>query len=133
MVNTEPGRGLGFNDGAAAVHEPAVGVPRAHPVRRGVEIHLNNYPQSSRFGQAPQWTRYGGAGHYNDLDSLEIGNGDNDGITPDQRQAHLTLWAIAAAPLILGTDLTSLDGSPTAARADRQVQSLIDTLGGGRP
>jgi hypothetical protein len=26
-------------------------------------------------------------------------------------------------------DLTSLDGSPTAARADRQVQSLIDTLG----
>ena len=51
MVNTEPGRGLGFDDGAAAVHEPAVGVTRAHPVRRGVEIHLNNHPQSPRFGQ----------------------------------------------------------------------------------
>ena len=52
MVNTEPGRGLGFDDGAAAVHEPAVGVTRAHPVRRGVEIHLNNHAQASRFGQA---------------------------------------------------------------------------------
>ena len=27
------------------------------------------------------------------------------------------------------SDLTSLDGSPTAARADRQVKALVDQLG----
>jgi hypothetical protein len=64
---------------------------------------------SSRFGQAAKWAQYGGNGHYNDLDSLEIGNGTNDGLTPDQRQSYVTLWAMAASPLLLGVDLTQLD------------------------
>jgi hypothetical protein len=79
---------------------------------------------ASRFTQAPQWTRFGGAGHFNDLDSLEIGNGDNDGITPDQRQAHMSLWAISAAPLILGTDLTSLDPADLAMLTNDEVLAV---------
>ena len=64
---------------------------------------------AKRFTDAPQWTAYAGPGHWNDLDSLEIGNGDVDGLTPDERVSIMTLWSIEASPLLLGTDLTKLD------------------------
>ncbi|MCQ9129524.1 alpha-galactosidase [Streptomyces hilarionis] len=64
---------------------------------------------SKRFDSAAAWQPYAGPGGWNDLDSLEIGNGDRVGLTADQRRSHFTLWAMAAAPLLLGTDLTQLD------------------------
>jgi alpha-galactosidase len=45
---------------------------------------------------------------WNDLDSLEVGNGTTDGITDTEQQTAMTLWAIANAPLSLGGDLTKL-------------------------
>lgn len=41
-------------------------------------------------------------GGWNDLDMLEVGNG---GMTADEYRTHLVLWAMQAAPLILGNDL----------------------------
>lgn len=64
---------------------------------------------SSRFDQVAAWQPYGGPGAFNDYDSLELGNGSNDGLTPDERQTQMSLWALASSPLILGTDLTNLD------------------------
>ncbi|MBY8883367.1 alpha-galactosidase [Streptomyces sp. PTM05] len=64
---------------------------------------------SARFSIAPKWTPYVGPGGWMDLDSVEVGNGDDDGLTPDERRTQLTLWAIEGAPLLLGTDLTHLD------------------------
>lgn len=70
---------------------------------------------SERFSDLVPWIRYAGAGTkgqdggWNDLDSLEIGNGEKDGITPTERQTMFTLWAISCAPLYLGTDLTHMD------------------------
>ncbi|MEU1400777.1 alpha-galactosidase [Streptomyces sp. NPDC005728] len=64
---------------------------------------------STRFTSAATWQPYAGPGGWNDLDSLEIGNGDQAGLTADQRRSHFTLWAMAGAPLLLGTDLTHLD------------------------
>ncbi len=64
---------------------------------------------SSRFNAAPQWATYGSAGGWNDLDSLDVGNGSKDGLTNDERQTYMTLWASSAAPLYTGDDLTSLD------------------------
>ena len=64
---------------------------------------------SSRFNQVAAWAPYGGPGGYNDYDSLEIGNGANDGLTLDERRTQLSLWSLAASPLTLGTDLTHLD------------------------
>jgi len=54
---------------------------------------------------------------WNDLDSLEVGNGSNtnngntliSGLTKDERQTMMTLWSIANAPLYLGDNLTQLD------------------------
>jgi Alpha galactosidase A/Alpha galactosidase C-terminal beta sandwich domain/Carbohydrate binding module (family 35) len=96
-----------------------------------VECYCNStggsYPLTSwakvarRFSDDPKWAQYGGTGGWNDLDSLELGNASNDGLTPDQRQAHMTLWAIAAAPLILGSDLTNLDPSDLALMTNDEV------------
>jgi alpha-galactosidase len=45
---------------------------------------------------------------WNDLDSLEVGNGTTDGITNTEQQTAMTLWTMANAPLTLGGDLTKL-------------------------
>jgi hypothetical protein len=64
---------------------------------------------SGRFDQVAAWAPYGGPGGFNDYDSLEVGNGANDGLTLDERKTQMSLWSLAASPLILGTDLTHLD------------------------
>jgi hypothetical protein len=75
----------------------------------------SSYPLTSwadiakRFNYVAEWQPYAGPGGFNDYDSLEIGNGDNDGLTPVERQTQISLWALAAAPFILGIDLTHLD------------------------
>jgi len=78
----------------------------------------------SRFDQVAQWQPYGGPGAFNDYDSLEIGNGSNDGLTPDERQTQMSLWALAASPLILGTDLTHLDPTDLGYLTNRAVLSV---------
>jgi alpha-galactosidase len=45
---------------------------------------------------------YAGPGHWNDPDMLEVGNG---GMTDVEYRTHFSLWAIMAAPLLIGTDL----------------------------
>lgn len=49
---------------------------------------------------------YAGPGRWNDPDMLEIGNGDFDGNHLLEARTHMGLWAIAAAPLMIGTDLS---------------------------
>jgi hypothetical protein len=62
-----------------------------------------------RFNYVAEWQPYAGPGGFNDYDSIEVGNGDNDGLTPAERQTQMSLWALGAAPLILGVDLTHLN------------------------
>ncbi|MQS37534.1 alpha-galactosidase, partial [Streptomyces katsurahamanus] len=76
---------------------------------------------TSRFTSAANWQQYAGPGGWNDLDSLQIGNGDQVGLTADQRRSHLTLWAMAASPLLLGTDLTALDATDTAMLTNERL------------
>jgi Alpha galactosidase A/Alpha galactosidase C-terminal beta sandwich domain len=64
---------------------------------------------SNRFNYVAEWQPYAGPGGFNDYDSIEIGNGSNDGLTPTERQTQISLWALGASPLILGIDLTKLD------------------------
>jgi hypothetical protein len=56
-----------------------------------------------------EWWRHGGPAGWNDLDSLNVGNGTMDGLTRDERRTATTLWAMSAAPMYLGNDLTNLD------------------------
>jgi len=47
-------------------------------------------------------------GGWNDLDMLEVGNG---GMTDSEYIVHMTLWAALKSPLIMGTDIRSLDAN----------------------
>ncbi|MFK0105818.1 NEW3 domain-containing protein [Streptomyces sp. NPDC091217] len=76
---------------------------------------------ASRFDQVAAWAPYGGPGGYNDYDSLEIGNGDHNGLTPDERRTQMSLWSLAASPLVLGTDLTHLDQGDLALLKNTDV------------
>jgi len=64
---------------------------------------------SNRFNYVAEWQPYAGPGGFNDYDSIEIGNGSNDGLTAAERQTQISLWALGASPLLLGVDLTHLD------------------------
>lgn len=79
----------------------------------------NNVAQ--RFNDLPPWAGYAGAGGWNDPDSVEVGNGSKTGLTPDERQTQLTLWAVSAAPLVLGTDLTSMDAGDLSLLSNDEV------------
>ncbi len=63
---------------------------------------------SRRFKDIPKWSAVAGKGGWNDLDSLEVGNGERTGLTLEERRTAMTLWCISCAPLFLGTDLTHL-------------------------
>ena len=79
------------------------------------EKHGSSYPLTdwahvaNRFNFVAEWQPYAGPGGFNDYDSIEVGNGSNDGLTPVERQTQLSLWALGSTPLILGVDLTHLD------------------------
>jgi alpha-galactosidase len=73
----------------------------------------------TRFADVRAWSRYAGVdaegkGGWNDLDTLELGNGDKDGITVAERQSMFAFWAISCAPLYLGSDLTKMDAEDLA-------------------
>jgi len=78
----------------------------------------------SRFNQVADWRPYGEPGAFNDYDSIEVGNGANDGLTVAQRETQLSLWALASSPLILGTDLTHLDRGDLALLDNTDVISV---------
>ncbi len=48
---------------------------------------------------------YAGPGRWNDPDMLEVGQGDFDENHLAEARAHFSLWAIEAAPLLIGYDL----------------------------
>jgi hypothetical protein len=79
---------------------------------------------SARFDQVAAWQPYGGPGAFNDYDSIEVGNGNDGGLTPDERQTQLSLWSLAASPLLLGTDLTKLDAADLKLLTNRDVVSV---------
>ncbi|WP_151484437.1 alpha-galactosidase D [Streptomyces albicerus] len=83
-----------------------------------------------RWDDAPGWTRHAGPGGWNDLDSLDVGNGQMDGLTKAERQSYATLWAIAKSPLYTGDDLTRLDSYGLSLLTNREVIALNQ---GGTP
>lgn len=77
-----------------------------------------------RWYDAPAWTDHAGAGGWNDLDSLDVGNGEMDGLTKAERQSYATLWAIAKSPLYTGDDITKLDSYGLSLLTNREVIAI---------
>jgi len=63
-----------------------------------------------RFRDLPGWQNSASPSQgWNDMDSLDIGDGALDGLTNDEKRTAVTLWAMANAPMYLGGDLTKID------------------------
>ncbi|MFE0255848.1 alpha-galactosidase D [Streptomyces sp. NPDC059010] len=77
-----------------------------------------------RWDDAPAWTGHAGPGGWNDLDSLNVGNGEMDGLTKAERQSYATLWATAKSPLFTGDDLTRLDSYGLSLLTNREVIAI---------
>jgi alpha-galactosidase len=70
---------------------------------------------------------YAGPGHWNDPDMLEIGNG---GMTPDQYRTQMSLWAMLAAPLLAGNDLSNMSDTTKSILMNKEVIAVDqDSLG----
>ncbi|MFC4036175.1 fibronectin type III domain-containing protein [Streptomyces polygonati] len=110
-----------------------------------------NSSVKERWNDVVQWIPDAGPGHWNNLDSLDVGVGPMDGLTDVERQSYMTLWAIESAPLYTGDDLTKLDdyglslltndeviavdqagdpAKPVSQATDRQVWYSRDANGG---
>jgi Alpha galactosidase A/Alpha galactosidase C-terminal beta sandwich domain len=88
----------------------------------GSSYPLTDYASvETRFDQVAAWRPDGKPGAFNDYDSIEIGNGAQDGLAVPERQTQLSLWALASSPLILGTDLTHLNRTDLAMLENRAV------------
>ena len=78
------------------------------------------------FGQAGL-SKYASPGHWNDPDMLEVGNG---GMTSDEYRTHMSLWAILAAPLLAGNDLSKMSEDTLAILKNKDVVAIDqDPLG----
>ncbi len=92
---------------------------------------LTAWPNISRlFPRVADWWRHGGPGGWNDLDSLNVGNGTMDGLTKDERRTAATLWAVSAAPFYVGNDMTKLDSYGLELLTNREVLAVNQA---GRP
>jgi alpha-galactosidase len=70
---------------------------------------------------------YAGPGHWNDPDMLEVGNGR---LNLAENRTHFTLWAMLAAPLLAGNDLTAMTPGIKAILMNRDVIAIDqDPLG----
>ncbi|HET6217454.1 MAG TPA: glycoside hydrolase family 27 protein [Acidobacteriaceae bacterium] len=72
-------------------------------------------------------SKYAGPGHWNDPDMLEVGNGK---LTLDENRLHMSLWALLAAPLLAGNDLSQMKPETAAILTNKEVIAIDqDPLG----
>ncbi|RPE27895.1 hypothetical protein [Kitasatospora cineracea] len=86
---------------------------------------LQNYHENTKFAASAH------PGAWNDPDMLEIGTTTGMGsLTPDEARSEFSLWSVMAAPLVIGTDLTTASPETLAIYGNRDVIAVDqDPLG----
>jgi len=70
---------------------------------------------------------FAGPGHWNDPDMLEVGNG---GMTKEEYRTHFSMWAIFAAPLLAGNDISNMTADTKEILLNKEVIAIDqDALG----
>ncbi|HEX4309171.1 MAG TPA: CBM35 domain-containing protein [Acidobacteriaceae bacterium] len=93
---------------------------------------LTDWPRIyERFRDLPGWENAAGPRvGWSDLDSLDIGDGTLDGLSNDEKQSALSLWALVNAPIYLGGDLTKIDSFGKQLATNDEVLAVDQT---GKP
>ena len=103
-----------------------------------VECYCNslvtwNNSLKQRFTDVVPWISNARPGYWNNLDSLDVGVGSMDGLSNDERQTYMTLWAIEAAPLYSGDDLTKLDSYGLSLLTNKDVIAIDQAGNAAKP
>ncbi|TCM15708.1 alpha-galactosidase [Novosphingobium sp. PhB165] len=88
----------------------------------------DDYPTMAKIGFDKNGSAaFAGPHGWNDPDMLEIGNG---GMSADEYRTHMSLWAMSAAPLMMGHDLSKMSPETLAMLTNRRVIAVDqDALG----
>ena len=88
----------------------------------------DSYMSMSNIGFAQAGlAKFAGPGHWNDPDMLEVGNGKMNG---EEYRTHMTLWAMLAAPLLAGNDLSQMSPETLSILGNKDVIAIDqDPLG----
>lgn len=99
----------------------------------------DTWPSMSSIGfQQTGHEKYAGPGHWNDTDMLVVGmlgwgRGESPRptqLTPDEQMTHISLWALQAAPMLIGADLSQADRFTIDLLGNREVLAVNqDALG----
>jgi alpha-galactosidase len=82
----------------------------------------DNWESMDRIGFAQlDITGYPTAGHWNDPDMLEVGNG---GMSADEYRTQMSLWAMLRAPLIAGNDLRHMTDETKSILENTEVIAI---------
>jgi alpha-galactosidase len=71
--------------------------------------------------------KFAAPGHWNDPDMLEVGNG---GMNAIEYRTHMSLWAILAAPLLAGNDLSTMTPETLSILTNREVVAIDQDAAG---
>ena len=86
----------------------------------------------NRFFEAVPWLAWlpravggnGSGGGFPDLDSLNVAQGELDGLSADEKQTSVTLWALVGSPLYTGNDLNAADAAGLALLGHADVLAI---------
>jgi alpha-galactosidase len=122
FYSINPGDGTGCVPGKCSIDLPKM----ANMWRIGFDINASWSSMVGLIDQNEPLYSYAGPGHWNDPDMMEVGKLAN--ATEDQ--AHFSMWAIMAAPLIAGNDIRSMSASTKAILTNAEVIAVDqDSLG----
>ncbi|GAA0927653.1 NPCBM/NEW2 domain-containing protein [Virgisporangium aurantiacum] len=95
--------------------------------RTGGDIGDNWPSLRSIIAQNATLAPFASKGHWNDPDMMEIGNG---GMTGIEYRTHMSMWAVMAAPLLIGTDVRTASPETLAILGNRDIIAIDqDRLG----
>jgi alpha-galactosidase len=95
----------------------------------GEKNHVNWENVVRNFESNARHAAFSAPNSWNDPDMMEVGA---PGLTLAEAQTHFSMWAISAAPLWAGNDLTKMDDAIRAIQTNREAISIDqDPLGAG--
>ena len=102
------------------------------------DINDNWWSMSSIAFQQTGHEKFAGPGHWNDTDMLVVGrlgwgrteNPRPTSLTPNEQITHISLWALQAAPMLIGADMANIDDWTVDLLGNREVLAINqDPLG----
>ncbi len=120
------GRDIVYSLCAWQFHEWGVGMGHLWRISGDIEDQWESILQNLRLNVP--LAAYAGPNGWNDPDMLEVGNGAY--MTMTEHRSHFSLWAMMAAPLIAGNDLTRMSDAYREILTNEEVIAVNqDSLG----